>query len=54
MKSYKEIIQSIGIDFVVLYTDEGSSVLYTDEGSSGTLQMCRLTRDAPELAMFAL
>ena len=24
--------------------------LYTDEGSSVTLQMCRLTRDPPELA----
>ena len=28
--------------------------LYTDEGSSVTLQMCSLTRDAPELALFAL
>ena len=45
MQAYKEIIQSIGIYFVVLYTDEGSSE---------TLQMCRLTRDAPELALFAL
>ena len=45
MQAYKEIIQSIGIDFVVLYTDEGSSV---------TLQMCSLTRDAPELALIAL
>ena len=41
MQAYKEIIQSIGIDFVVLYTDEGSRV---------TLQMCSLARDAPELA----
>ena len=28
--------------------------MYTDEGSSVTLQMCGLTRDAPELALFAL
>ena len=41
MQAYKEIIQSIGIDLWFLYTDEGSSV---------TLQMCSLTRDAPELA----
>ena len=38
MQAYKEIIQSIGIDFVFF--------LYTDEGSSVILQMCSLTRDS--------
>ena len=41
MQACKEIIQSIGIDFVVFYTDEGSIV---------TLQMRRLTRDAQDRA----
>ena len=43
--SNKHVTPLVGIDFVVLYTDEGSSV---------TLQMCSLTRDVPGLALFAL
>ena len=44
MQAYKEIIQSIVIYDVFLYTDS----------SSVTLQMCTLTRGAPELALLAL